>query len=241
MRYAFNRPAWVTEEENQCSFYSHFLSWDCLCFDIGANIGEKAHVFNLLGARVVCVEPVPACATILRNKFQKDRNTVVIQAAAGESPGSVNLHIGDSSTISSVLPHWIACNASLAGRQWLGIIPVPLITLDELIRQHGMPKFCKIDVEGYELQVLRGLNMALPALSFEWTPSTLPQVAECIARLELLADYEYNFTFAFPMQLEMPQWVKGPELIAAVNAQTTAGRNAHWGDIFARVRTIPHP
>ena len=42
-------------------------------------------------------------------------------------------------------------------------------TLDKLIEQYEVPSFIKIDVEGYELEVLKGLTRLVPALSFEFT------------------------------------------------------------------------
>ena len=46
---------------------------------------------------------------------------------------------------------------------------MPVTTLDRLIAQHGVPSFIKIDVEGFEDQVLAGLTHPVPALSFEFT------------------------------------------------------------------------
>ncbi|MEZ4639278.1 MAG: FkbM family methyltransferase [Caldilineaceae bacterium] len=47
--------------------------------------------------------------------------------------------------------------ADFAHVTWDEAIDVPVITLDSLIAQHGVPVFCKIDVEGFEHAVLQGL------------------------------------------------------------------------------------
>ncbi|MGY2080196.1 FkbM family methyltransferase [Modestobacter sp. SYSU DS0657] len=51
--------------------------------------------------------------------------------------------------------------------EWAGRITVPLRTLDELVAVHGRPALVKIDVEGHEPGVVRGLTTALPTLFFE--------------------------------------------------------------------------
>lgn len=58
---------------------------------------------------------------------------------------------------------------------WGCAIDVPATTLNELIETHGMPDFCKIDVEGYELNVLKGMTKPIPYLSFEFAYEFLDQ------------------------------------------------------------------
>jgi hypothetical protein len=58
-----------------------------------------------------------------------------------------------------------------------------MTTLDELISAHGSPAFCKIDVEGYEAEVLAALSQPIAALSFEFTPEVRAVALECVDRL----------------------------------------------------------
>ena len=53
-------------------------------------------------------------------------------------------------------------------------------TLDQLIDRFGIPAICKIDVEGYEFEVLKGLFAANCHVSFEYIPATIALAIACI-------------------------------------------------------------
>ena len=56
-------------------------------------------------------------------------------------------------------------------------------TLDRLIESYGVPAFIKIDLEGYELQVLQGLSRSVRGISFEFFAERLQQTKLCVGRL----------------------------------------------------------
>jgi len=63
-----------------------------------------------------------------------------------------------------------------------------ITTLDELILKYGMPRFVKIDVEGFESEVLAGLSSPLPALSIEWIPELSENAKKCLEHLTTLGE-----------------------------------------------------
>jgi FkbM family methyltransferase len=236
IRYAFRTPAWITAEHNECEFYSQFIQWGSVCFDIGANEGNKTHIFHLLGARVVAVDPVPMCANALRDRF-KGMDVIVEECAVGSVQGQMPLHIGDSSTISSLVPNWIERNPSqLTGRAVSNVHMVSVVTLDSLIKTRGVPHFCKIDVEGYELEVLKGLSHAIRGISFEFTGDTIAEVDKCTSRLQEIGGYEFNFTFASPLSFEGRKWTDSRSLIPAIEKALEGHPTTRWGDVIARLR-----
>jgi hypothetical protein len=107
-----------------------------------------------------------------------------------------------------------------------------VVTLDTLIAEHGLPRFCKIDVEGYEEQVLAGLNTAIPMLSLEFQPERLEAAQGCVERLQTLGRYEFNLGLDEHEALALPRWVDP----AGLRTELERLRGTlTFGDIYARL------
>ena len=148
---------------------------DDLCFDIGAHVGNRVRVWRRLGARVIAVEPQPSCLAILRWFYGREPGVEIVPSAVGASRGRSILHASSATpTLSTTSADWVeevkTGDRRFGSIQWDRQVEVNVVTLDGLIERYGEPTFCKIDVEGSELQVLEGLTRALPALSFEFLP-----------------------------------------------------------------------
>jgi hypothetical protein len=117
--------------------------------------------------------------------------------------------------------------------EWSQTETVDVSTLDALVAEFGVPSFTKIDVEGYEFEVLRGLTQALPALSLEFTPEHLEATERCVRRLDDLGRYAFNYSLGETFVFELPDWVDGERLLAllAAHAQDTSA----FGDVYARL------
>jgi FkbM family methyltransferase len=159
-----------------------------LVFDVGANRGEMTATFLELGARVVAVEPTPELAALVERRYRSKR-LAVEACAIGAEPGTATLHLGSYDEHSTLSDEW----KELVPDRWAGSIEVPVRTLDQLIADHGVPEFVKIDVEGYELQVLQGLSQRVPALSFEFRSDMTSPALECMGALLELGPYRFGF------------------------------------------------
>ena len=139
-----------------------------LAFDIGAHVGDRVASFRRLGARVVAVEPQPALVRILRLFYGRKRNVVIESVLVGSSIGRADLRINvDNPTISTVSAAFVDAADGAPGwegQRWTRMIRMPVTTLDTLIARHGTPAFIKIDVEGFEADVLAGLTKPVKAL-----------------------------------------------------------------------------
>ena len=130
-------------------------------FDVGANVG----FFTVIGARIVgeegrvyAFEPVARNAAYLRLncRLNRLRNVQVLQVAAGDETRSGALHLADYSGGSTL---------DVAGRppDYRRTRSVDVVRIDDLMESSAFapPDVVKIDVEGAELHVLRGMQRTL--------------------------------------------------------------------------------
>ena len=99
-----------------------------------------------------------------------------------------------------------------AGYSWREALTVSVETLDGMILKHGKPHFIKIDVEGFELEVLRGLSQPIDCISIEFTPELVHNSIKCIDYLETLGPVEFNYGKCNDADFYFPYWVKRPQI-----------------------------
>jgi FkbM family methyltransferase len=215
-------------------FYAPFIHSGDLCFDVGAHVGNRVLAWRRLGARVVAVEPQPHLARLLQRLHGHSNQVTVLPLALGASSGSAALYVDPHNpTVGTLSAGWIAAvqqDPSFAGVHWDQATTVHVTTLDALIGQFGVPAFCKIDVEGYELEVLRGLSRPLPALSFEYIPATMDIAFGCLERLGQLGRYEFNYFEGETHHWQSETWLDSESLVARLS------NSKRSGDVVARLK-----
>jgi FkbM family methyltransferase len=226
----FFQPASRDRFIREVEFYSGLISPGDLCFDVGANIGAKSEVFLALGAKVVAFEPQPLCLRELRARCGNSDRLVTVGSAVGAQPGRAKLFLNGHSGVASLVAGW-----TTQGRA--GEIDVPVTTLDHAIQSVGLPRFCKIDVEGFELQVLQGLSQPISTFSLEYhlTDDDVAKTFACLDRLSRFGELSLNISFAEHPAFVWSDWVSLSQFSALFPA--SAPRNAHYdyGDLFVRV------
>ena len=117
---------------------------------------------------------------------------------------------------------------ALSRVKWTNRIDVPLLTVDLLSSRYGVPRFVKIDVEGYEEQVLSGMSFSPDFLSIEFHTSTLDMSCRCLTRLK---GYEFNLILDEEPQFVGSDWLSSAEIIDWIASYRG---DKDFGDIVAR-------
>jgi len=217
--------------------YRPFVGPGDLVFDVGAHLGDRTVAFATLGARVVALEPQPLVRAWLERWVGGRPEVTVRGEAVGARPGTARLAVSRRTpTVSTLAGDWPGSlaerNPSFRGVRWEESVEVPVTTLDLLVEAHGAPSFIKIDVEGWEAEVLAGLSQPVPALSLEFVTGALEVAVACVERLEALGSYEFNAIPGEERAFVMERWVAAGEM---VDWLTRGAGGASSGDVYARL------
>jgi FkbM family methyltransferase len=237
---------WILARNKQIDFYRRLLTGlrpGDLIFDIGANEGFKTDLFLRLGARVVAVEPDETNQSILREKFLKFRlvrKPVVIvgKAVSDQSTVETMWVDGPGSAVNTLSQKWATTLKGNKARHTYGHYgldfarekTVETTTLEELISAHGVPIFIKIDVEGYELNVIRSLQRPVRYLSFEVNlPEFRPEGMQCVELLErLAASGTFNYAVECEQGLALERWLSADDFRNVLGQCTESAIEVFW-------------
>lgn len=237
---------WILVRDKQLDFYRRLLT-DLrpgdLIFDIGANEGFKTDLFLRLGARVVAIEPDETNQSILRERFARfrlvRRPIVIVGKAVSENntPGIMWID-GPGSAVNTLSQKWATTlNANKTrhahghfGLEFAQNKTVETTTVEQLMAVHGVPIFIKIDVEGYELNVIRGLQRPVPYLSFEVNlPEFRSEGLQCVEILgRLAAAGRFNYAVDCEQGLALEVWLSADDFLQVLGQCTENAIEVFW-------------
>ncbi len=222
------------EDAQRAAFYAQFMASGDLVFDVGANMGNRTKVFLSLQARVVGCEPQAQCADFLQEVLAREGNFTLVRQALGNRAGKTEMFVSSSHVLSTLSADWIGAtqqSGRFAAYEWATKQAVEVTTLDQAIREYGKPSFIKVDVEGYEAEVLAGLSEPVDYISIEFVPETIEGTFRCIDHMTSIARAPvFQLSLGESMAFAWPDWV-----VAAEAKQILAGvQSPLWGDVYIR-------
>ena len=143
-------------ETDEVELFLRHLQNASTCIDIGANIGFYTCLAAAQGKHVIAVEPLPLnLAVLYRNLVYNDFHDVEVFPLGLSGKAGIKRLFGGN-TAASFVPGWAGTSDQ---RHEL----VPVSTLDLIVnnRFNGQPILIKIDVEGFEYEVLSGAEHTL--------------------------------------------------------------------------------
>ena len=195
-----------------------------VCLDVGAHIGYYTLLASkLVGprGRVYAFEPSPRAhaelaANVARNAAT---NVIALNVAAGAEPGTAILYEGPGGSGNSSLSPRLLESPHAGRAEEYTPVEVTVATLESLVPRDAFRRgrMIKVDVEGYEVEALRGLERILDEgarvalvveLSPEWSAEAPAQFVEALCRRHRLTAFllvnEYTFDGYFPDRIEPP-------------------------------------
>jgi len=165
------------------------LRKDDVFVDVGAHVGIVSAYAAQFAGRVFCFEPAPDSVEALHQSLARLPNVVVLAVAVGEKTGTLCLRTD---------PGWHAMDASTRSAYTEGdlVCMAPMIRFDEWSATQPRVDIVKIDVEGGEANVLRGMSRTLGRLKprvviVELSPARLAVAGSSEAEIaRLLCDYQ---------------------------------------------------
>lgn len=201
-----------------------------LVIDVGANLGDKVAIYLAKGARVIAVEPQPAMIAHLTQRFGDHPDVTILPMGVSDTPGRLIMSINrDVPAISTFSNTWK--DGRFRDLVWDDQAEVEITTLDAIITAHGAPRFIKIDVEGFERQVVQGLSRRHGPLSVEYTAEFLEETFGVVDLLTERGFTRFNYSRGDNDHLEFQEWIDAASIKSVLHAYA-AEYGLAFGDIY---------
>jgi len=127
-----------------------------LIYDVGVNDGADTAFYLSQGHRIVGIEASPVMVEQLRRKFAKeidDGSFTLLNVGVADTEGELDFWVSD-------VHEWSSFHREIASRNGTHHYKVPVRTrlFEDVIAEHGIPFYCKIDIEGNDGLCLMGLS-----------------------------------------------------------------------------------
>jgi len=157
-----------------------------LLFDIGANRGDAVMAGLQQGYQVVALEPSSIYAELVKNFIYNPNVTPLRFAVSDKDYQEVKFYEAEEDGLSTLNKDWLTSpDMPYNGKPYRETVATT-ITIDTLATIYGEPDLIKIDVEGAEWLVFKGMARKYGMLTFEWTDATIKEHIEQLQYLQSL-------------------------------------------------------
>lgn len=128
-------------------------------FDVGVNDGADTAFYLSQGFRVIGIEASPSMAEHLRQKFRAeldDARFILIEAGIGAANGTADFWVCDDHSDWSSFDKAVACRNGARHHS----VRVTTRRFDDILDEHGVPFYCKIDIEGHDRLCLEQMDVS---------------------------------------------------------------------------------
>ena len=146
-----------------------------LFFDIGANRGDATVAALAQGYDVIAVEPSRIYADLVKNFIYEPRVTPLKFAVSDKDNERVEFYEAQEDGLSTLNKEWLTSDTMPYAGKPFWTTHANTITIDTLAKIYGEPDLIKIDVEGGEWSVFKGMICKYKMLTFEWTQATIDE------------------------------------------------------------------
>ena len=210
---------------------SKFLKPNDLFFDIGAHIGDKSKELIKNNIKVVMVEPQPFCLDQLNKLYSENPLVNIVPKGLGSSIQKMEMSINsETPVISTFAEHWKL--GRFSNSKWDKKITVDITTLDELIKKFGNPNYIKIDVEGFEHEVILGLTKKSGIVSFEFTSEFINDAHKSIDHLISLGYLDFNYSLGERKKFST-KWSNSEKIKEQIK-ENIKKDDLLWGDLYCK-------
>lgn len=186
-------PDYLKFLKKEFDFYQSFLIKNNLIFDIGANLGDKSHIFLKFTDKIILYEPEEDLFERLKFRFRKNNKVILNNLLISDLIGDVvfNSVVGDEA-YSSIINNYKDNFDHLKNKTVIKKLKKSS-TLNFEINKYGIPYYVKIDCEGAENLIIKNLKYNIDVLSFEANlPLFFNQTTEIINYLKSKFNRYYN-------------------------------------------------
>jgi FkbM family methyltransferase len=205
-------------------------------FDIGTNHGNftDEHLKIYPDANFICIEANPVLCSFLVDKYKNNKNIKVYHYVMSDKSGeNISFYINkDCDGISTASKNWVD-NSRFNKTNWNDAILIETITLDDLINSTFVPDILKVDVEGYENTVLRGLTKKANIIQFEWAEEELVSIQDTCNYLQSIGYNNFAFKFGDIPYTDIPSTFNTLEKLNLFE-NLIPDRKDKWGMIYAK-------